>query len=112
MITKISANGKSDINMLLVSPPAAACANAGVISIERSSYKAFAGRQIRADYSGRRPNCNAATALIYAACRRCKAPIWVLGQESPDVEKVPEIRSSSSLEASPRESAASRDKTS
>jgi hypothetical protein len=33
MITKISAKGKSDINMLLVSPPAAAWANAGVISI-------------------------------------------------------------------------------
>jgi hypothetical protein len=33
MITKISANGSSDINMLLVSPPAAAWANAGVISI-------------------------------------------------------------------------------
>ena len=33
MITKISANGSSDINMLLASPPAAAWANAGVISI-------------------------------------------------------------------------------
>src|SRR6202011_6105684 len=33
MITKISANGSSDISMLLVSPPAAAWANAGVISI-------------------------------------------------------------------------------
>jgi hypothetical protein len=33
MITKMSANGKSDINMLLVSPPPAAWANAGVINI-------------------------------------------------------------------------------
>ena len=33
MITKISANGSSDINMLLASPPAAAWAYAGVISI-------------------------------------------------------------------------------
>jgi hypothetical protein len=33
MITKISANGSSDINMLLVSPPPAAWANAGVIHI-------------------------------------------------------------------------------
>ena len=33
MITKISANGSNDINMLLVSLPPAAWANAGVISI-------------------------------------------------------------------------------
>ena len=33
MITKISANGSNDINMLLASPPAAAWAYAGVISI-------------------------------------------------------------------------------
>src|SRR5260370_24654181 len=33
MMTKISANGSSDINMLLASPPAAAWAYAGVISI-------------------------------------------------------------------------------
>src|SRR4029079_8799588 len=34
MMTKISANGSSDINMLLASPPAAAWAYAGVISIK------------------------------------------------------------------------------
>src|SRR4051794_8537995 len=33
MITKISANGSSDISILLVSPPPAAWANAGVVSI-------------------------------------------------------------------------------
>ena len=33
MITKISANGSNDISMLLASPPAAAWAYAGVISI-------------------------------------------------------------------------------
>ena len=37
MITKISANGSSDINMLLVSPPAAAWAYAGVMNIRKSS---------------------------------------------------------------------------
>jgi hypothetical protein len=36
-MTKISANGSSDINMLLASPPAAAWAYAGVISIQQSS---------------------------------------------------------------------------
>src|SRR5260370_38723928 len=73
MITKISANGSSDINMLLVSLPPAAWANAGVISIRtilvkrESTGNAFASRrfgQIRADYSGRGPNCNAARPLI------------------------------------------------
>ena len=33
MMTKISANGSSDINMLLVSPAPAAWANAGVMNI-------------------------------------------------------------------------------
>src|SRR5262249_45500295 len=79
MITKISANGRSDINMLLVSPPAAAWANAGVISIRtilvrrKRAGKAAraAGRigQIRAEYSGQRPNCNVARALIYPGLR-------------------------------------------
>ena len=73
MMTKISANGSSDINMLLASPPAAAWAYAGVISIrtilvrrEKTGSAGASGRfgQIRADYSGGQPNCNAASPLI------------------------------------------------
>ena len=45
MITKISANGSNDINMLLVSPPPAAWANAGVISIRTILVKRGMNRQ-------------------------------------------------------------------
>ena len=44
MITKISANGSSDIIMLLASLPAAAWANAGVISIRVVLGKTGMGR--------------------------------------------------------------------
>jgi hypothetical protein len=73
MITKINANGSSDINIPLLSPPPATWANAGVISIpivpvkrEKAGDASASGQpgQIRADYSGRGPNCNAARPLI------------------------------------------------
>src|SRR5436853_6392860 len=91
MITKISANGNSDINMLLVSPPPAAWANAGVIGIRAILVKRGINRQrllgccrfgqIRADYSGRGPNCNAGRPFICMACGTLTGPIRLRGQE-------------------------------
>jgi hypothetical protein len=53
MITKISANGSSDINMLLVSPPApAAWANAGVISISDNPQETGMNRQRISHHAG------------------------------------------------------------
>src|SRR5262249_37719016 len=67
MMTKMSANGSSDISMP-PSPPAPPntdpCANAGVINIEACSSRGFPGAlaalEFRADYNRRAPNCNAA----------------------------------------------------
>src|SRR3981189_572933 len=120
MITKISANGSSDINMLLVSPPAAAWANAGVISIRTILVKrggtgaaCASGRlgQIRADYSDHRPNCNAAQPLIWAACGLPQGPIWVRHQEPQDVKKAPKNRCSRRPQRWPAEIGEARDKT-
>src|SRR5262245_61447440 len=68
MITKISANGSSDISMP-PSPPAPPntdpCANAGVMNIATlfpgDFPAAWAAPEFRADYSGRPSNCNAAS---------------------------------------------------
>src|SRR5260370_7927056 len=103
MITKISANGSSDINMLLVSLPPAAWANAGVISIRtilvkrESTGNAFASRrfgQIRADYSGRGPNCNAARPLICPSfewlAASCQAQYGATLRNFNAVEKTPQ----------------------
>src|SRR5712664_1250827 len=83
MITKISANGRSDINMLLVSPPPAAWAYAGVISIRTilvrwlrtgDAWRGPVRGQIRADYSDRGPNCNVAWPLIWACLQALERP--------------------------------------
>jgi len=83
MMTKISANGSRDINMLLASPPAAAWANAGVISIRtilgkdgKEPASAGAGPvrvKFARNYSGRGPNCNAATPSFRPLARPAKA---------------------------------------
>src|ERR1700761_1932433 len=85
-MTKINANGSNDINMLLASPPAAAWANAGVISIRTilveqvwpRQGRASGARPIRgefgADYSGQRPNCNAASPRITPHLGRLQPP--------------------------------------
>ena len=50
-----------------------------------------AGSQIRADYSGRGPNCNAANPLIFPcfpyACRRRRAPLDHRHQDLPNDKK-------------------------
>src|SRR5262249_21178052 len=76
MMTNIAANGSSDINMLLVSPPTA-WAKAGVIHI---NFNPLAGPdepgarvKIRADYSGRTFNCNAASPPAQPGLQRLDA---------------------------------------
>jgi hypothetical protein len=76
--------------------------------------------QIRADYSGQPPNCNAAgtfhlaldLALTCAACGLPPGSIWVRRQESKDVKKAPKIRLSHRHKGRHPEITEDRDKTS